>query len=304
MLSLQLIPFDAPYVQKLSELSTKQRVAFLCYGRLRNRTLYIRSGRVEEPTPPDLPGQGSISSLSPDMRYVAFVKPVVGGPYEIIMVNVEDKSSRELMRWPATIWSLAWSPRGNEIAFIADDRFPVGIPTLYTVDLTNAEVTTLSRAYDQSAPSWSPDGKKIVLEMFHRVEDGDQVIEIVVIDRETRHTQKLGRGYYPSWSPDGNLIAYLDNRRVLDHEQEHICTMKPDGTGKTVLVSAPGWFLSRQELVGPIVWSPDMRYIAYHTVAGPKGGQRNLYVFDSKTKKTEKIYSELDLALVTWKTAP
>jgi Tol biopolymer transport system component len=105
----------------------------------------------------------------------------------------------------------------------------------------------------------------------------------------------------PSWSPDGKLIAYLDHWRAVDGEQEHLCTMRPDGTGKTELMSAGGWFLSRQKLAGPFVWSPDMRYIAYHAKAGMKGGQSDLYIRDLKTRKSKKIYSELDLVLFAWK---
>jgi Tol biopolymer transport system component len=174
---------------------------------------------------------------------------------------------------------------------------------LGVVDLVTGEVTELARASSKLPPSWSPDGNKIIFSGFYRPEGADvgEMAIVVVIDRATKRALSLGKGYYPAWSPDGKLIAYLDHNRAIDGKQEHLCTMKPDGTGKAVLMSAGGWFLSRQELVGPFVWSPDMRFIAYHAQAGMKGGQRDLFILDLKTKKTKKIYSELDLVLFAWK---
>jgi hypothetical protein len=80
--------------------------------------------------------------------------------------------------------------------------------------------------------------------------------------------------------------------------------MTPDGSEKKVLIAAGGSLLSRQEFSKQLVWSPDMRYIAYHSRSGMKGHQNDLYVHDLKTKVAEKIFGGLDLQLISWKSAP
>src|SRR5690349_11916090 len=56
--------------------------------------------------------------------------------------------------------------------------------------------------YECSSPSWSPDGKQIVLETRS---PGLTRIEglVTIVDADGKRPRTIGRGSLPSWSPDG-----------------------------------------------------------------------------------------------------
>lgn len=301
----QLTVADVQHLRRLAVLSTRDATVYLCFGSMTNRSILVRQGRLEEITPMRLKGQGAVSSLSHDLSKVAFVSPIAGEDSRIVVVHTASRNTTEVLRWSGDVWSVAWSPNGNELAFIADDPEQRFRQMLYVVGVNRQEVTKLARADDRSAPSWSSDGKRIVFQGSVLDEGSDTRRNVIaIVDRETGQTQDLGEGYDPSWSPDGRLIAYLDHQHAIDGKREHICTVWPDGTNKTVHGSSEGFLLARQELTGPLVWSPDMRYLAYHARAGMKGGRRSLYILDLRTKKAERVFSSLDFALANWKSEP
>lgn len=106
------------------------------------------------------------------------------------------------------------------------------------IDGTNQQQLTTDTAYEDH-PSWSPDGTKIVFERGYRLyvmnSDGTNAHRISTADAiEDR---------WPAWSPDGSKILYI--RRGFG--QDHVHTIRPDGTGLTQLTSGldnddfPAW---------------------------------------------------------------
>ena len=134
-------------------------------------------------------------------------------------IYVMDADGANLVRLTTDAWvqispvtevtSLAWSPDGTKIAFIANR---VGAGQIFVM---NADGTGLVRLTDHragnGAPAWSPDGRQIAFTSRHFGND-----EIFVINADG--TELVNRTYHPAddaspvWSPDGRRIAFTSNR--------------------------------------------------------------------------------------------
>jgi dipeptidyl aminopeptidase/acylaminoacyl peptidase len=115
------------------------------------------------------------------------------------------------------------SPDGKQIVFSrtwVDKLKDQYRSTLWIVDVDNGrvrELTTGNRS--DSAPAWSPDGKRIA---FLSDRDGTNQLHVMWVD--TREIAQLTRSEYPPtsfrWSPDGNTIAFTafipDNDPILN----------------------------------------------------------------------------------------
>ncbi len=107
------------------------------------------------------------------------------------------------------------------------------------MDVATGVVSTLfdfSQASFDSAPAWSPDGRKIA---FESNMDGD--LEIYVLDADGSNVQQITHNMHwdegPAWSPDGTKLAFSSGAadRALD-----IWTMNVDGTDQRQLTTFPG----------------------------------------------------------------
>ncbi len=110
-----------------------------------------------------------------------------------------------------------WSPDGSQIAvFVSSAKDP----SLHTVYVLRADgtgvrplrVATPGEVVDEGWPAWSPDGTKIALNRWTRLDDGNQDSHpIGVVDVASGITRDLGvtsvNGWVQwGWSPDGKSI--------------------------------------------------------------------------------------------------
>jgi dipeptidyl aminopeptidase/acylaminoacyl peptidase len=107
-----------------------------------------------------------------------------------------------------------------------------------------------------TAPSYAPDGKKIV---FQKDFEGDENHDILVCGPDGARPRKLTDGlednYGPQFSPDGSRIAFLSNR---ESDVDNLFVISSSGGRITKL--------SDEELpVRNFAWSPDGAVIAFHT---------------------------------------
>ena len=131
--------------------------------------------------------------------------------------------------------SPAWSPRGEAIAFVRR-HWKRWVPVILLVHPDGSGLRRLTRG---TSPSWSPDGRRLVLawgDSIYRIDaDGSSRVRLAS-DLSLR-----GDALQPRWSPDGQRILYVAGPRA-------IVTMDVDGTDR-VRVRLP-----QTDAVGGVAW--------------------------------------------------
>ncbi len=122
--------------------------------------------------------------------------------------------------------------------------------TIYLYDVASKKLDRLTsgKDYDESAPSWSPDGANIAFISNHSKEpDRDPEGQLYVAAAKPDSVEKAlspldmsaGRGR-PEWSPDGKSIALLvgDEKKYSAYGMERLAVVPADGSLKPTLVKA------------------------------------------------------------------
>lgn len=151
---------------------------------------------------------------------------------------------------------------------------------IYVLDFKDLNVTPVvtSKALDE-APSFSPDGKKIV---FHSDMTGDREIFVVNYDGSDlmQLTNSKGADEDPSFSPDGKKIVFQSSR---GGEGSQIYVMEADGTKQVPLVDEPARSVKN---VTPR-YSPRANELLYVTNAQWPGW--DILLFDLASKETKTL---------------
>jgi Tol biopolymer transport system component len=122
-----------------------------------------------------------------------------------------------------------WSPSGNDLLFsyrVRSISFNTGI---YLVHIDGTGLKLLKPNAERE--SWSPDGKKIIMEVYYEIE-GSKIrgSKIQVLDstgaNETILVSEAKSNYRPVWSPDGKLVAFITSKHNI---QTNISIISLDG---------------------------------------------------------------------------
>src|SRR5438093_1430823 len=167
---------------------------------------------------------------------------------DIFVMNIDDflkKRARpkNITNNPAAIDDDAdWSPRGQQIIFtshaISDNTDNHVTGEIYLIDADGKSKPTrlTNNAEEERAPSWSPDGKRIVF----CCRRGGPDFEICVMNADGSGQVQLTNNTIgdltPSWSPDGKQIVF--HRRV--GSQFQLILINTDGSGEKQLTFPPG----------------------------------------------------------------
>ncbi len=178
---------------------------------------------------------------------------------------------------------VAWSPRGDEIAY-GDGGEVLGVIS------RNGGRPRLLLSSGVGAPQWSPDGTKLAAPtVIHRQLRTDRYRRITVVnaDGSDPHvvTDHAYTEYPFAWSPDSRQILYGRQDR------QGIYVIGADGRGNHLVTrDSP-----RQTLWGALAWSPDGGSIVYAT---DRTGTHDLYVIDAngqnKVRLTSSAATEID----------
>jgi len=140
---------------------------------------------------------------------------------------------------------------------------------IYLYDIATRKLERLTKSkWDESSPSWSPDGAKIAFMSNHADDpDRDPAAQLFVADAQAGATEKLlttpdnrANRTRPEWSKDGKWIAFLegDEKKFGAYGQEHLSIVASDGSMPATRV-APSEALDRS--VSAPRWSDDGKAI-------------------------------------------
>ncbi len=190
------------------------------------------------------------------------------GDFELYAYDAEQGLSYNLTHNPGGDTDAAWSPNGEQLAFVSwrDGERQLFLLTISPPSLIKLGTHKVAPGYH---PVWSPDGTQIVFE----VERGGS-IDLYLVDINAPLVQNVNPraltdeptdSRFPAWSPDGIEIAFV-SWYTGDAE---IFTMHPDGTNVINRTANPGWDINPS-------YSPDGTRIAFFSVRD--GGYREVYV--------------------------
>lgn len=193
-------------------------------------------------------------TLSPDGKDIVYAAEE-NGQFDIFILRVGGKKPTNLTpNSPLDDTQPAFSPKGDLIAF-RSDREPQGI---YTIEPSG---DNLKRVADFGYhPSWSPDGKQIVVSTWGRDQPTtrpDRGMSLDTVDVQTRTRTELAKieATQPTWSPNGHRIAYWFYTGT--YGRRDIATI-PAGGGEPVVV-AKDFAVSNWNPV----WSPDGKFLYF-----------------------------------------
>ena len=207
--------------------------------------------------------RGSSATWSADGRKIAFHasasgtgKPINSLPgaattdSDIFVMNIDDflknrLRPKNITNNPAAIDDDPdWSPKGQKIIFtshaITDNTDNHVTAEIYVIDSdgTGKPSRLTTNAEEERAPSWSPDGKRIVF----CCRRGGPDLEICIMNADGTGQMQLTENTIgdltPSWSPDGQKIVF--HRRVGQRGQFQLFVINADGTGEKQLTFPPG----------------------------------------------------------------
>ncbi len=222
---------------------------------------------------------------SPDNGRIAFTNWLGGGLW---LMNADGMRQRRLTRGHDS--APDWSPDGRRIIFCRQgsgsrysEIYAVNANGSKPVVLTRATLSTSTALKPEpvlTAPTWSPNGKRIA----YLVSSGPDQSEIWMMNADGSRKRRLvasanvltGR---PAWSPDGRSIAFASSR--TGQSDIYILDIT-DGRLRN---------LTRNKAAdGMPAWSPDGHRLAF--ISSRDQGTMDIYVMDIDTRRVTRLTTD------------
>src|SRR5260370_337210 len=214
---------------------------------------------------------------SPDGNYLSFTssRPGKTKGNQVWLLDRNGGEAFQLTEVKGRLQSYEWSPDSKRLALVVGDPDPDAEPPaegaakpkapkpividrykykqdiqgyllsgrhsyIYLFDIATAKLERLTTSkYDESAPSWSPDGTRIAFLSNHSPDpDREPSGQVYVAEAKAGVTEKqlaqgggrAGRSRV-EWSPDGKSIAYLesDDKKYGAYNMDHLAIVSSDG---------------------------------------------------------------------------
>ena len=130
--------------------------------------------------------------------------------YTLVVSDADGENENTIMESSDPIMSPAWSPDSRQLAYVS---FEENASSIFVQTLrTGNRIKVSSRPGINGAPSFSPDGRKLVLTLG----GADGNLDIHVLDLASRQFTRLTNNRAidteGSWSPDGEEIYFTSDR--------------------------------------------------------------------------------------------
>ncbi len=201
---------------------------------------------------------------------IAYVSKV-GGRYQLIVADSDGMNATSVLTSPEPIISPTWSPNGKQLAYVS---FENRKPSIYLQDLTTGQRRLLITASgNQSAPSFSPDGNRLV---FASSQAGGTQLFVINADGSglRRLTQSAAIDTAAFWASD-NRIYFMSDRAG----SPQIYRIAPEG-GQAERLTFDGAYSANPRV------APDGKSMVY---VRRDGGRDTLAVLDFASRQVQTL---------------
>jgi Tol biopolymer transport system component len=227
-----------------------------------------RDGSGATATLPDF-GEGNQTNpdWSPDGTHIVFAM-VDGTTEDLFVARAGDADALTLLDCVSPCLYLddpAWSPDGERIVFSRTvDRDGTAVSTLETVEVATGRVQVLLGPWTRqliAGARWSPDGRRIVIEMVSRTGPG----------------------------LDADLSGVTLSVLRLDRADHTVQSVTDPALLATTGLTDPSLF------AGTADWSPDGRWIVYSALAAPEDEAADLFLVRARGGAPRRLTSLVDV---------
>ncbi len=238
----------------------------------------------------------SSPAWSPDGKWMVYTAEDSAG-VNLMLFNTATRESTVVTRGPALNLEPVWSPDGKRLAFVRNeprgqfhvwvsefDGARLGEPTRLTNENDFGRARLYFSAYDDHVnPTWSPDGKELILVSNRGITLGSGAIwrapvgpDLMSRAKMVMREETLYRTQ-PQWSRDGKRILYSSHR---GSQFNNLYVLPVDG-GEPYQMTFGDWdhFDPR--------WSPDGEWIVYVSNQHGLSDLRLLRSFGGQERKIE-----------------